>query len=141
MKNKVGSEKLLAISLKFEVPNNNQPKKYSSSSSFSYSSLKVVNLSQSLPSNSIFRYVIAVHYDRPSTPWSWVHMLANLTNQPYLYKNGKLVDGSGPSIASAYMSALYYCMSSLTTCGFGNIAPNTTAEKLFGCVTMLLGCK
>ena len=39
------------------------------------------------------------------------------------------------------MSALYYTLSSLTTCGFGNIAPNTTPEKLFGCVTMLMGCK
>ena len=67
-------------------------------------------------------------------------MLSDVTKQPYEYKDGKLVKGSGPTIASAYISSLYYCMSSLTTCGFGNIAPNTTAEKLFSCVTMLLGC-
>lgn len=48
---------------------------------------------------------------------------------------------TGPDLFSIYFSALYYTMSSLTTCGFGNIAPNTSAEKLFGCVTMLLGCK
>ena len=87
------------------------------------------------------RYVIAVNYDKPSTKWSWVHMLSVLTEQPYKYHNGQVVKGSGPTIASAYISSLYYCMSSLTTCGFGNIAPNTTAEKLFSCVTMLLGCK
>ena len=68
-------------------------------------------------------------------------MLSDLTHQPYIFENGQLVKGSGPTIASAYISSLYYCMSSLTTCGFGNIAPNTTAEKLFGCITMLLGCK
>ena len=87
------------------------------------------------------RYVIAVNYDKPSTKWSWVHMLSVLTEQPYKYNNGQVVKDSGPTIASAYISSLYYCMSSLTTCGFGNIAPNTTAEKLFSCVTMLLGCK
>ena len=42
-------------------------------------------------------------------------------------------------MAAKYVSALYYTLTSLTTIGFGNIAPNTTAEKLFGCVTMLLG--
>ena len=68
-------------------------------------------------------------------------MLSNTVHMPYEYKNGSLVKGSGPTYAASYMSALYYTMSSLTTCGFGNIAPNTTAEKLFGCITMLLGCK
>ena len=46
---------------------------------------------------------------------------------------------TGPTIAAKYVSALYYTLTSLTTIGFGNIAPNTTAEKLFGCITMLLG--
>ena len=85
--------------------------------------------------------MIAIHYDKPNKTWSWVHYLSEVTEQPYSFKNGKVVKGSGPTIASAYMSALYYTMSSLTTCGFGNIAPNTTAEKLFGCITMLLGCE
>ncbi|XP_065661226.1 potassium voltage-gated channel subfamily H member 5 isoform X3 [Hydra vulgaris] len=39
-----------------------------------------------------------------------------------------------------YTSALYYTLSSLTTCGFGNIAPNTFAERIFGVVTMVFGC-
>eukprot|EP00795_Rhopilema_esculentum_P003097 gene3097-1387_t len=85
-------------------------------------------------------YVIAKNYDKATTRWSWIYILADLTNEPYKVVDGVAVEGSGPSIPSLYMSALYYCMSSLTTCGFGNIAPNTTAEKLFGCVTMLLGC-
>lgn len=87
------------------------------------------------------RYVIAIHYDKPQKPGSWVFYLSEVTSQPYSFKNGKVVEGTGPTIASAYMSALYYTMSSLTTCGFGNIAPNTTAEKIFGCITMLLGCE
>ena len=85
-------------------------------------------------------YVIAFQYDKRN-PAGWLQHMANNTNQPYSLENNtnKLVDG--PTLASNYVSALYYCLSSLTTCGFGNIAPNTTAEKLFGCVTMLLGCK
>ena len=60
---------------------------------------------------------------------------------PYRFKNGtnEIDSESGPTLAARYVSALYYTLTSLTTIGFGNIAPNTTAEKLFGCVTMLLG--
>ena len=63
-------------------------------------------------------------------------MLGRTIGDPY--GNRTEVNG-GPSIAAKYVSALYYSLTSLTTIGFGNIAPNTTAEKLFGCVTMLLG--
>ena len=91
------------------------------------------------------RYVIALKFDNPAvTPHSWLAKLAVETSQPYEYedeKKTKIKPLSGPTYASLYISALYYTMSSLTTCGFGNIAPNTSAEKVFGCVTMLMGCK
>ena len=71
----------------------------------------------------------------------FLKVLGNTVGPPYRFKNGtNEIDGeSGPTLPARYVSALYYTLTSLTTIGFGNIAPNTTAEKLFGCVTMLLG--
>jgi hypothetical protein len=36
---------------------------------------------------------------------------------------------------------LYFTFTSLTSIGFGNVAPNTNAEKIFSIFAMLLGCK
>ena len=71
----------------------------------------------------------------------FLKVLGNTVGPPYRFKNGtnEIDVKSGPTLAARYVSALYYTLTSLTTIGFGNIAPNTTAEKLFGCVTMLLG--
>ena len=46
---------------------------------------------------------------------------------------------TGPSYVDAYVSSLYFILTSLTTVGFGNIAPNTVAEKIFSVVVLLLG--
>lgn len=42
---------------------------------------------------------------------------------------------------SRYITALYFTFSSLTSVGFGNVAPNTDAEKIFTIIVMLIGCK
>ena len=55
--------------------------------------------------------------------------------QPYV--NSSLA--SGPSKGEAYISSLYFILTSLTTVGFGNIAPNTAVEKIFSVVVLLLG--
>lgn len=87
-------------------------------------------------------FAIALKIDKPyHTPHSWLTILAQVYEQPFHFdENHEIINGTGPSLAAMYISALYYTMSSVTTCGFGNIAPNTSAEKVFGCVTMLLGC-
>lgn len=91
-------------------------------------------------------YSIALKIDNPAVVFhSWLAVLADISNSPYKYEmddenQTRVIKGTGPTNASLYISALYYTMSSLTTCGFGNIAPNTSAEKVFGCITMLLGC-
>lgn len=63
--------------------------------------------------------------------------MAKQTNQRF----NTTVEGGPhlPTLASLYVSSLYYCLTSLTTIGFGNISPNTTAEKIFGCITMIAG--
>ena len=55
------------------------------------------------------------------------------------YRNNSLA--TGPSKGEAYISSLYFILTSFTTVGFGNIAPNTAAEKVFSVVVLLLGGK
>ncbi|XP_011346354.1 potassium voltage-gated channel unc-103 isoform X3 [Ooceraea biroi] len=64
----------------------------------------------------------------------WLDMLANDTHQFYFHNNT-----GGPSIKSRYITALYFTFSSLTSVGFGNVAPNTDAEKIFTIIVMLIG--
>uniref|UniRef100_A0A8D9A862 Potassium voltage-gated channel subfamily H member 7 n=1 Tax=Cacopsylla melanoneura TaxID=428564 RepID=A0A8D9A862_9HEMI len=63
----------------------------------------------------------------------WLDILANDTHQ--FYQNGT----GGPSIKSRYVTALYFTFSSLTSVGFGNVAPNTDNEKIFTILVMLVG--
>ncbi|XP_040844509.1 potassium voltage-gated channel subfamily H member 3 [Ochotona curzoniae] len=45
----------------------------------------------------------------------------------------------GPSLRSAYITSLYFALSSLTSVGFGNVSANTDTEKIFSICTMLIG--
>ncbi|VEL38842.1 unnamed protein product [Protopolystoma xenopodis] len=40
-----------------------------------------------------------------------------------------------------YVSSLYFTTTSLTSVGFGNISPNTSNEKIFAILAMLIGGK
>lgn len=42
---------------------------------------------------------------------------------------------------SRYITALYFTCTSLTSVGFGNVAPNTDLEKGFTIFVMLVGCE
>ncbi|CAL8147877.1 unnamed protein product [Orchesella dallaii] len=66
----------------------------------------------------------------------WLDQLANDTEQYYEYSTNKT---SGPTLKSRYVTALYFTFSSLTSVGFGNVAPNTDAEKIFTICVMLVG--
>lgn len=66
----------------------------------------------------------------------WLYELSISINQPYYN-----VSYGGPSLQDKYVTALYFTLSSLTTVGFGNVSGNTTAEKVFAVVTMIIGCK
>uniref|UniRef100_A0A061QFY8 Putative voltage-gated potassium channel n=1 Tax=Cupiennius salei TaxID=6928 RepID=A0A061QFY8_CUPSA len=63
----------------------------------------------------------------------WLDALARDTQQPYNNSHG------GPSIKSKYVTALYFTFTSLTSVGFGNVAPNTNMEKVFAIIVMLVG--
>lgn len=81
-------------------------------------------------------FAIANHYDK-FADIGWVRAMSDQTMQPLVIVNGTVVEK--PTLASLYMSSLYFSLTSLTSIGFGNIAPNTTAEKIFSCVTMIFG--
>ncbi len=84
-----------------------------------------------------FRYAIGnaehTHMD-PKIGW-----LAHLAQQTHQFYNGSAC--SGPTLQTKYITALYFTFSSLTSIGFGNVSPNTNAEKCFSIVVMLVGCK
>ncbi|XP_045344859.1 potassium voltage-gated channel subfamily H member 4 isoform X1 [Leopardus geoffroyi] len=64
----------------------------------------------------------------------WLHELGKRLEEPYV--NGS---AGGPTRRSAYIAALYFTLSSLTSVGFGNVCANTDAEKIFSICTMLIG--
>ena len=55
------------------------------------------------------------------------------------YGNLTAYESNGTCRKAAYVTALYYTMSSLTSIGFGNVAANSDNEKIFTCVRMLIG--
>nr|AHX25744.1 Erg potassium channel [Anopheles gambiae] len=65
----------------------------------------------------------------------WLDALAQDTQEYYFPNN----IGGGPSVKSRYVTALYFTFTSLTSVGFGNVAPNTDAEKIFTICVMLVG--
>lgn len=68
---------------------------------------------------------------------SWLDGLAKLTDSPYIMNDTT----SGPSIKTKYITSLYFTFTILTSIGFGNVAPNTNAEKIFSIFAMMLGCE
>ncbi|XP_036398220.1 potassium voltage-gated channel subfamily H member 5 isoform X2 [Megalops cyprinoides] len=71
---------------------------------------------------------------------SWLYQLATSIGSPYHYNtSGSGQWEGGPSKDSLYITSLYFTMTSLTTIGFGNIAPTTDGEKIFSVAMMMVG--
>ncbi|XP_061602593.1 potassium voltage-gated channel subfamily H member 5-like [Cololabis saira] len=71
---------------------------------------------------------------------SWLYQLATSIGTPYRYNaSGTGQWEGGPSKDTLYISSLYFTMTSLTTIGFGNIAPTTDGEKIFSVAMMMVG--
>ncbi|KAL5963075.1 Potassium voltage-gated channel subfamily H member 6 [Taenia solium] len=73
-------------------------------------------------------------HQHSSTKIGWLATLAEQTRQ--FYNESPC---SGPTLQTKYITALYFTFSSLTSIGFGNVSPNTNAEKIFSIVVMLVG--
>uniref|UniRef100_A0A672FCP4 Potassium voltage-gated channel, subfamily H (eag-related), member 5b n=1 Tax=Salarias fasciatus TaxID=181472 RepID=A0A672FCP4_SALFA len=73
---------------------------------------------------------------------SWLYQLAISIGSPYRYNaSGSGQWEGGPGKDSLYITSLYFTMTSLTTIGFGNIAPTTDGEKIFSVAMMMVGWK
>ncbi|XP_053166346.1 potassium voltage-gated channel subfamily H member 1 isoform X1 [Hemicordylus capensis] len=71
---------------------------------------------------------------------SWLYQLGESIGSPYQFnKTGTGRWEGGPSKDSVYISSLYFTMTSLTSVGFGNIAPTTDGEKIFAVAMMMIG--
>ena len=80
-------------------------------------------------------YVIGYEEVKSKSTISWLFELGEKIHQPYA--NFTLM--SGPDDSSAYVTALYFTLSSMTTVGFGNVSANTNGEKIFSVIVMLIG--
>lgn len=56
-----------------------------------------------------------------------------------LTENLNLNNTTGLDLQTRYITALYFTLSSLTSVGFGNVSPNTDAEKIFSVCVMIVG--
>ncbi|KAM6082806.1 voltage-gated delayed rectifier potassium channel KCNH1 [Chlamydotis macqueenii] len=71
---------------------------------------------------------------------SWLYQLGVSIGTPYRFNaSGFGKWEGGPSKDSVYISSLYFTMTSLTSVGFGNIAPTTDGEKIFAVAMMMIG--
>jgi len=66
-----------------------------------------------------------------SNEFGWIQELRKNLNLHY--------NSTGPSIQTRYITSLYFTLSSLTSVGFGNVSPNTDAEKIFSVCVMIIG--
>ena len=103
----------------------------------------------------IFMFVLIAHWfaciwysigesEVKTTTYNWLQTLAIRINKPYEVQNitGEIdYSQGGPSHGEAYISALYYTLSCMTSVGFGNISSTTELEKIFTICMMILGCK
>ncbi|NXN43901.1 KCNH1 protein, partial [Rhinoptilus africanus] len=71
---------------------------------------------------------------------SWLYQLGMSIGTPYHFNTSGFGKWEGgPSKDSVYISSLYFTMTSLTSVGFGNIAPTTDGEKIFAVAMMMIG--
>jgi len=64
----------------------------------------------------------------------WLYQLSEKLESPIVNKSLDNLVGM-----TSYISALYFTCTSLTSVGFGNVSPNTNAEKVFSIIAMLIG--
>ena len=75
-------------------------------------------------------------------PANWINVLSRdlsgKSDSPGVHNT---TDEADVSLTECYLSAMYFTLSSLTSVGFGNVAANTNAEKIFAICAMLVGGK
>jgi len=75
--------------------------------------------------------------------YGWMQTLGRDIGDHYVMRNasGETVWDGGPSSTMAYVTALYFTLSCMTSVGFGNVSAFTESEKIFSVFMMILGCE
>lgn len=73
--------------------------------------------------------------------FGWLSTLDRVSMRNCINSTKNFPDFTPQCRKSAYITALYFTMTSLTSIGFGNVAANTDLEKIFAVAMMLVGCK
>jgi hypothetical protein len=73
--------------------------------------------------------------------FGWLTTLDRISGRNCINSSRNHSDFSPTCRKSAYITALYFSMTSLTSIGFGNVAANTDNEKIFVVIMMLVGCR
>ena len=101
----------------------------------------------------IFMFVLIAHWfaciwysigeSEVTIKYNWLQTLAVKIHKPYVATENStsVTYEGGPSHGEAYISALYYTLSCMTSVGFGNVSSTTELEKIFTICMMILGCK
>lgn len=76
-----------------------------------------------------------IGYFERANEFGWIKELSRQLNEPNHPSNST----SDPSLSTRYITALYFTLSSITSVGFGNVSPNTDAEKIFSVCVMIIG--
>ncbi|XP_067042348.1 potassium voltage-gated channel subfamily H member 6-like isoform X3 [Acropora muricata] len=75
-----------------------------------------------------------IGYFERANEFGWIKELSRQLNEVNHSSNS-----TTPSISTRYITALYFTLSSITSVGFGNVSPNTDAEKIFSVCVMIIG--
>jgi len=79
---------------------------------------------------------------RDDHPANWINVLSrDLSGKNEVSDALNTTEKTDVSLTDCYLTAMYFTLSSLTSVGFGNVAANTNAEKIFAVCVMLVGGK
>nr|QQY02525.1 potassium voltage-gated channel protein eag 3 [Cryptocotyle lingua] len=84
-------------------------------------------------------YMVGMHDLQGDVYHGWILHLMNETLGERNWTDKVEVDNQLPNQSMLYMTSLYFTLSLITSIGFGNVAANTTAEKIVSIVFMIIG--
>jgi len=87
-------------------------------------------------------YTIGVAEANNGVTYGWLQTLGRDIDQPFVAANDSSGHGEwigGPSGVMAYVTALYFTLSCMTSVGFGNVSASTQSEKIFSIFMMIFG--
>ncbi|GAA53184.1 Potassium voltage-gated channel protein eag [Clonorchis sinensis] len=84
-------------------------------------------------------YMVGMHDLQSHVYHGWILHLMNETLGERNWTDKAEVDNQLPPQSMLYMTSLYFTLSLITSIGFGNVAANTTVEKIVSIMFMIIG--